>query len=85
MGVQESAKVIGLMQELARAGMAVVVISHNLHHVFAIAERICVLRHGQIAAVCNTADYQPNQIVELIMGAASVPKDITGVKKDAAN
>ncbi|MGR6836955.1 ATP-binding cassette domain-containing protein [Syntrophomonas erecta] len=85
MGVQESAKVIRLMQELARAGMAVVVISHNLHHVFEIAERICVLRHGQIAAVCNTMDYQPNQIVELIMGATHITKDGIGVQRDAAN
>ncbi len=85
MGVQESAKVIRLMQELARAGMAVVLISHNLHHVFEIAKRICVLRHGQIAAVCNTIDYQPNQIVELIMGAAHITRDVTGVKRDAAS
>lgn len=85
MGVQESAKVIRLMQELARTGMAVVVISHNLHHVFEIAKRICVLRHGQVAAVCNTMDYQPNQIVELIMGATHITKDSIGVQRDAAN
>lgn len=85
MGVQESAKVIRLMQELARAGRAVVVISHNLHHVFEAAKRICVLRHGQIAAVCNTVDYQPNQIVELIMGAAHITRNGIGVQIDAAN
>lgn len=87
LGVQESAKVIRLMQELARAGMAVVVISHNLHHVFEIAERICVLRHGQIAAVCSTRDSQPSQIVELIMGAPQITRDVdfNGVQSDAAN
>lgn len=85
MGVQESGKVIRLMQELARSGMAVVVISHNLHQVFEIAKRICVLRHGQIAAVCNTIDYQPSQIVELIMGATPITRYVSGVKKDAAN
>jgi len=85
MGVQESSKVITLMQELARAGMTVVVISHNLHHVFEIAHRICVLRHGQIAAVCKASDTQPNQIVELIMGTAHITKDVTGVQKDAAS
>lgn len=79
MGVQESAKVLRLMLELARKGMAVVVISHNLHHVFEISDRICVLRQGQIAAVCNTIEYQPNQIVELIMGAALVGRLQTGV------
>lgn len=87
LGVQESAKVIRLMQELARAGMAVVVISHNLHHVFEIAERICVLRHGEIAAVCSTRESQPSHIVELIMGAPQITRDVnfSGVQSDAAN
>ncbi|MGI6120082.1 MAG: ATP-binding cassette domain-containing protein [Desulfosporosinus sp.] len=79
MGVQESAKVLRLMQELARKGMAVLVISHNLHHVFEISDRICVLRQGQVAAVCNTKEYQPHQIVELIMGAAHDGRLQTGV------
>lgn len=69
MGLQESAKVIKLLQKLREEGMAVVVISHNLHQVFEISDRICVMRHGQVAAVCKTQDSQPNQIVELIMGA----------------
>lgn len=87
LGVQESAKVIRLMQELARAGMAVVVISHNLHHVFEIAESICVLRHGEIAAVCSTRESQPSQIVELIMGAPQITREVNfnGVQSDAAN
>ncbi len=72
MGLQESAKVISLLQKLRAEGMAVVVISHNLHHVFEISDRICVMRHGQIAAICRTKDILPNQIVELIMGAANI-------------
>jgi len=71
MGLQESAKVIKLLQRLRKEGMAVVVISHNLHQVFEISDRICVMRHGQVAAICNTADSSPNQIVELIMGASN--------------
>ncbi len=85
LGVQESAKVIRLMQELARAGMAVVVISHNLHHVFQIAKRICVLRRGQVVAVCKASDYQPNQIVELIMGVIPITTNGMGVQAGAAN
>jgi ABC-type sugar transport system ATPase subunit len=71
MGLQESAKVIKLLQRLRKEGMAVVAISHNLHQVFEISDRICVMRHGQVAAICNTADSLPNQIVELIMGASN--------------
>jgi ABC-type sugar transport system ATPase subunit len=72
MGLQESAKVIKLLQKLREEGMAVVVISHNLHHVFEISDRICVMRHGQIAAICETKNILPNQIVELIMGATNI-------------
>lgn len=78
MGVHESAKVIKLLQNLRAGGMAVVVISHNLHHVFEISDRICVMRHGQVAAVCKTADSLPNQIVELIMGAANTESYAAG-------
>lgn len=69
MGLQESAKVLKLLQKLREEGMAVVVISHNLHQVFEISDRICVMRHGQVAAICKTKDSLPNEIVGLIMGA----------------
>ncbi len=68
MGLQETAKVIKLLLRLREEGMAVVVISHNLHQVFEISDRICVMRHGQVAAVCKTKESLPNQIVGLIMG-----------------
>lgn len=85
MGVQESAKVIRLMRELVRAGKAVVMISHNLNHVFELAERICVLRHGQVVALCDTIDCKPNQIVEYIMGTELMVSGVNGEQINAAN
>ncbi len=78
MGVHESAKVIKLLQNLRESGMAVVVISHNLHHVFEISDRICVMRHGQVVAICKTEDSMPNQIVELITGITNIEAYTTG-------
>lgn len=72
MGLKESNKVLSLLQRLRAEGLAVVVISHNLHQVFEISDRICVMRHGRVAGIRKTAESQPNEIVELIMGAASV-------------
>jgi len=69
MGLQESAKVIKLLLKLREEGIAVIVISHNLHQVFEISDRICVMRHGRVAAICKTKESLPSQIVELIMGA----------------
>lgn len=71
MGLQESAKVIKLLQKLRQGGLAVVVISHNLHQVFEISDRICVMRHGRVAAICETKYSSPKEIVGLIMGAAA--------------
>ncbi len=69
MGLQESAKVIKLLLKLREEGMAVIVISHNLNQVFEISDRICVMCHGQVVAICKTKESLPNQIVGLIMGA----------------
>jgi ABC-type sugar transport system ATPase subunit len=45
-------------------------ISHNLQHVFRLADRIVVLRHGRIAGVRRTEATTPDEIVGLITGAS---------------
>lgn len=70
MGLNESRKVLALIRRLRDEGLAVVIISHNLHHVFEISDRICVMRHGQAVAERRTSESHPNQIVELITGAS---------------
>lgn len=72
MGIQESIQVIKLLKRLRESGMAVVVISHNLHHVFEISDRICVMRHGRVEGVCETRNTLPNQVVEMIMGVQNI-------------
>jgi ABC-type sugar transport system ATPase subunit len=52
-----------------------VLISHNLQQVFRIADRIVVLRHGQVAGVRQTADTDPDEIVRLITGATLMAAD----------
>lgn len=76
LGVQESANVLRLIGELQRRKLAVVLISHNLQHVFSVADRIIVLRHGSIAGVRDAVDSTHSDIVHLIVGAdaaASMP------------
>jgi ABC-type sugar transport system ATPase subunit len=46
-----------------------ILISHNLQHVFRIADRIVVLRHGEVAGSRMTAQTSQNEIVSLITGA----------------
>ncbi|OPX85866.1 MAG: Galactose/methyl galactoside import ATP-binding protein MglA [Pelotomaculum sp. PtaB.Bin104] len=70
MGVQESAATLSLIKSLGRQGYAVIIISHNLHQVFSLAQRICMIRQGRVVDTVSTADVTPNQVVSLITGAA---------------
>ncbi|UNC90866.1 ATP-binding cassette domain-containing protein [Candidatus Contubernalis alkaliaceticus] len=69
MGVRESAKVLELIQMLGNQGFAVMVISHNLHQVFAISDRICVIRQGKLVGDFQTEETEPGEIVQYITGA----------------
>jgi len=69
LGVKESHKVLDLIRQLKAAGAAVVVISHNMRHVFSVADRILVLRRGQLVGVRRKQETAPDEIVRMIVGA----------------
>jgi ABC-type sugar transport system ATPase subunit len=68
LGVQEQRKVLALIQELQAQGSAVIVVSHNLEHVFSIADRIVVLRGGRVAGSRLRRETTAQEIVSLIVG-----------------
>src|SRR5207253_8394935 len=51
LGVAQTEQVLALVKRLAEQGLAVVLISHNLHDVFEVANRITVLRLGRTVGV----------------------------------
>jgi ABC-type sugar transport system ATPase subunit len=69
LGVEGQQKVLDIIRDLRSRGSSVLVISHNLEHVFQVADRIVVLRRGQIAGVRERSRTTPNEIVGLIVGA----------------
>ena len=69
LGVRESHKVLDLIQQLRSNGSGVVVIRHNLQHVFSVADRILVLRRGRVVGVRRHAETTPDEIVKMIVGA----------------
>ena len=66
LGVAQTRQVLDLVRRLADRGLAVVLISHNLHDVFEVADRITVLRLGQRVDVYVAADTTQQQIVHAI-------------------
>jgi len=70
LGVKESGKVLDLILRLKSAGRGIVIISHNMHHVFSVADRIMVLRRGNLAGLRRKKDTTPDEIVAMIVGAS---------------
>jgi simple sugar transport system ATP-binding protein len=67
--VRQVAEVLNLIRELKRQGIAVVLISHRMPDVFAVADRIVVMRRGTKVADKATAATSPEEITGLITGA----------------
>ncbi|GAA5080319.1 D-xylose transport system ATP-binding protein [Thermocatellispora tengchongensis] len=71
LGVAQTAQVLELVRRLADNGLAVVLISHNMNDVFAVADRIAALYLGRMAAQVKAADVTHSQVVELITSGRS--------------
>jgi D-xylose transport system ATP-binding protein len=66
LGVAQTRQVLDLVRRLADRDLGVVIVSHNLHDVFEVADRITVLRLGQRVAVLNRAETTQQEVVQAI-------------------
>lgn len=64
----EVRRLFEVVNQLKAGGTAIVYISHRLHEVMHIADRISVLRDGEMIETRAAADFKPNEIVDLIVG-----------------
>jgi len=69
LGVEETHGVLRFVREVRAAGHSVLFITHNIHHVFEVADRIVVMRRGEIVAERTVADTDLLTVESLIMGA----------------
>lgn len=67
--VRQVAEVLDLIRRLKSQGVAVILISHRMPDVFAVCDRIAVLRRGSKVADKETTDTSPEEITGLITGA----------------
>lgn len=75
LGVKEGNMVLELIRRVRDKGLPVVLISHNMPHVFEIADRIHVARLGKRAAVLNPKKISMSDTVAVMTGAMK-PEDI---------
>ena len=68
LGVAQTEQVLALIRRLREQELGVVVITHNLHEVFEVADRIIVLRLGRRVATFSHAETTPEEVVAAITG-----------------
>ena len=82
LGVRETGHVLGLVAKTRKEkGVSMILISHNLQHVFQIADRIVVMRHGEVVGARQKSQTTPDEIVSMITGAVFINREI---KEDSA-
>jgi simple sugar transport system ATP-binding protein len=69
LGVEECEKILDLIKRLKTQNCSVIVISHNMEHIFSVCDRVSVLRHGKIVGDRTIADCSATEIVSYITGA----------------
>jgi simple sugar transport system ATP-binding protein len=69
LGVEETHGVLRFVKEMRQAGHSVLLITHNIHHVFEVADRIIVMRRGEIVAEQTVADTDLLTVESIITGA----------------
>jgi fructose transport system ATP-binding protein len=76
LGVKESRRVLDLIRDVRGRGMPVILISHNMPHVFEIADRIHIHRLGSRLCVIRPQDYSMSDAVAFMTGA-KLPEGVT--------
>ena len=74
LGVKEARNILDVIKLLREHNISVIIISHNLQHIFNIVDRIMVLRNGEKVGIRNAHETNADEIVSMITGAKVVEK-----------
>jgi ABC-type sugar transport system ATPase subunit len=69
LGVAQTAEVLNLIERLRDRGLAVILISHNMDDIFAVADRIAVLRLGRNNGIFSANSTSRKEVIEAITGS----------------
>jgi fructose transport system ATP-binding protein len=75
LGVKESRRVLELILDVKKRGLPIVLISHNMPHVFEVADRIHIHRLGRRLCVVNPKEISMSDAVALMTGAKKPPEE----------
>ena len=65
---QETEKLFSVLRRMREDGKSIVIITHKMHEVLSISDRVAILRKGEHIATVNTAETNESQLTEMMMG-----------------
>ena len=65
---QESGKLFDILRKMREDGKSIIIITHKLHEVLSISDRVAVLRRGEHIATVNTAETNESELTEMMVG-----------------
>lgn len=65
---QESGKLFDILRKMREDGKSIIIITHKLHEVLSISDRVAVMRRGEHIATVNTAETNESELTEMMVG-----------------
>ncbi len=78
LGPQESQQVADLVHQLKAEGIGIFLISHDIHDVFDLADRVYVMKNGKVVGEAKTADVTKDEVLGMIILGKCPPAAIPG-------
>jgi D-xylose transport system ATP-binding protein len=78
LGPQETAQVGELVKQLKADGIGIFLISHDIHDVFDLADRVCVMKNGQVVGTARTTDVSKDEVLGMIILGKCPPGAVPG-------
>ena len=85
LGPQETAQVGELIKQLKADGIGIFLISHDIHDVFDLADRVSVMKNGQVVGTAKTKDVTKDEVLGMIILGKCPPGAIPGPGAFASN
>nr|WP_295464661.1 ATP-binding cassette domain-containing protein [Mesorhizobium sp.] len=78
LGPQETAQVADLVKQLKSEGIGIFLISHDIHDVFGLCDRLYVIKNGQVVGMAKTSDVTKDEVLGMIILGKCPPGAIPG-------
>jgi simple sugar transport system ATP-binding protein len=76
LSLKQAARVLKSIEEASDKGLAVIVISHNVHHVYPVADHFVILSHGESIADFKAGERTKEEVSELIVQGRELAKQL---------